>query len=182
MKITKNKFVSVTYDLYVGNDDERELMESVTQKRPLPFIFGTGSMLPAFEENIKNLEKDNTFDFYLTPDQAYGEFVEEYMLELPKTMFEIDGKFDDERVAEGKTLPMMNENGDRMIGSVHEIREDIVVMDFNHPLAGETLHFTGVILDVHDPTDEEIEAINRSMAGGCGCSCSECGDNSGCGG
>jgi len=181
MKISKNKFVSVAYDLHVGSEDDRELMESATEERPLQFIFGTGSMLDGFEENIKNLEKDNTFSFSLTPDRAYGEYVEEHVVELSKKMFEIDGKFDDERIAEGVTLPMMNADGDRMNGSVLEVKEDVVVMDFNHPLAGETLHFNGVILDVHDPTEKEIEAVNRSMSGGCGCSCDECGDSSGCG-
>jgi FKBP-type peptidyl-prolyl cis-trans isomerase SlyD len=64
-----------------------------------------------------------------------------------------------------------------MNGSVLEIKDNVVVMDFNHPLAGETLHFNGVILDVHDPTKDEIEAINKAMSGSCGCSCDDC---SGC--
>ena len=181
MKIVKNKFVSVAYDLNVGKDDERELMESATVERPLKFIYGTGAMLPAFEENIKNLEKDSKFSFTLTPEQAYGEFMEEHVVELPKSIFEVDGKFDNKRIKEGVTLPMMTANGERMNGSVLEIKDNVVVMDFNHPLAGETLHFNGVILDVHDPTEAEIEAINRSMSGSCGCSCSDCGDSSGCG-
>ena len=182
MKIAKNKFVSVSYDLHVGDEDERELMERTTAESPLQFIFGNGSMLTAFEENIKNLEKDSVFNFTLTPDQAYGEFVEEHVVELPKKIFEIDGKFDDETVAEGITLPMMNADGDRMNGSVLEIKEDVVVMDFNHPLAGETLYFNGVVLDVHDPTDKEIEALNQAMSGGCSCNChtcSECNDEDG---
>jgi FKBP-type peptidyl-prolyl cis-trans isomerase SlyD len=181
MKITENKFVSVAYDLNVGNDDERELMESATEERPLQFIFGTGSMLPAFEANIKNLEKGGKFSFSLTPEQAYGEFVEEHVVELPKSIFEINGKFDNKRVAEGQTLPMMNADGEQMIGSVLAIKEDVVVMDFNHPLAGESLHFSGIVLDVHDPSKEEIAAINRSMSSGCGCSCDDCGDSQGCG-
>ena len=181
MKISKNKFVSVTYDLYVGDDDERELMESATLERPLQFIFDSGTMLPAFEENIKGLEKDSKFNFSLPPDQAYGEFAENYVVELSKKMFEIDGKFDDEQIAEGVTLPMMNADGERMNGTVHEVKEDVVVMDFNHPLAGETLHFTGTILDVHEPTEKEIDVINRAMTGDCGCSCDDCGDSQGCG-
>ena len=56
MRISKNKFISVTYDLNVGEENERELMESATKDRPLQFIFGIGSMLPAFEENIRDLE------------------------------------------------------------------------------------------------------------------------------
>ena len=182
MKISENKFVSVAYDLNVGDDDERELMESATIERPLQFIFGTGSMLPAFEENIKNLTTGSKFKFTLTPEQAYGEFVEEHVIELPKKIFEIDGKFDDERIAEGVTLPMMSEDGQRMNGSVLEVREDVVLMDFNHPLAGETLHFTGEILDVHEATEEEHSAMHRAMSGSCGCNCNECGDNAGCNG
>ena len=56
--------------------------------------------------------------------------------------------------------------------------EDVVVMDFNHPLAGETLHFNGEVIDVHEPTAEEIAALT-APAGGCGCGCDDCG--SGCG-
>ena len=178
MKISENKFVSVAYDLHVGDDDDRELMESATVARPLQFIFGTGAMLPAFEANIKNLEKDGKFNFTLTPDQAYGEFIEEHVVELPKSIFSVNGKFDDERIAEGVTVPMMNADGARMNGSVLEVKEDVVVMDFNHPLAGETLHFNGVVLDVHEPTEKEIFAMNRAMSGGCGCSCDDCSDSS----
>ncbi len=181
MKIEKDKFVSVAYDLNVGNDSEQELMESATKERPLQFIYGTGSMLPAFEENIENLEKDNKFNFTLTPAQAYGEYVDEHVVELPKSVFFVNGKFDAKRIAEGMTLPMMTADGERMVGSVLEVKEDVVIMDFNHPLAGETLHFNGVVLDVHDPTQEELDAINRSMSGGCGCSCDECGDSKDCG-
>jgi len=175
MKITEKKMVSVAYDLYVGNDDERELMESATKERPLQFIYGTGMMLPAFEANMNNLEKDSAFSFTLTPEQAYGEFAEDRVVELPKTIFVVDGKFDEKRIREGVTLPMMNADGDRMNGSVLQIKNDVVVMDFNHPLAGETLHFTGIVLDVHDPSDDEI----RAMSSGCGGSCEGCGESCG---
>ena len=182
MKITKDKFVSVIYDLNVGNDDERELMESATVERPLQFIFGTDAMLPAFEANIQNLEKGDKFTFSLTPGEAYGEYVAEHVVELPKKVFETNGKFDDEYIVEGITLPMMDSAGNRMNGSVLEVKENAIVMDFNHPLAGETLHFSGQVIDVHDPTKEEIAAINQAMSGGCGCSCDSCGDDSECGG
>ena len=188
MKISKNKFVSVTYDLNVGEDNDIELMESATEEQPLQFIFGTGTMLPAFEENIKELEAGSKFQFTLTPENAYGEFIEENVVELPKNIFEVNGKFDDEYIVEGITLPMMDSNGQRMNGSVLEVKEDVVVMDFNHPLAGEILHFSGKIIDVHEPTVEEIAAINHAMGGGgCGCGCDDsdcggCGDDHECGG
>ena len=178
MKISKNKFVSVTYDLNVGEDNDIELMESATEEQPLQFIFGTGTMLPAFEENIKELEAGSKFQFTLTPENAYGEFIEENVVELPKNIFEVNGKFDDEYIVEGITLPMMSSTGERMNGSVLEVKESVIVMDFNHPLAGETLHFSGVVIDVHEPTIEEIAAISQTMGGGCGgCDCDDCSDD-----
>ena len=188
MRISKNKFVSATYDLYVGEGDDRELMESATEEQPLQFIFGMGTMLPAFEEEIKELETGSKFEFTLTAENAYGERIEENVAELPKSIFEVNGKFDDEYIVEGITLPMMDSNGNRMNGSVYEVKEDVVVMDFNHPLAGETLHFTGKIIDVHEPTAEEIAAVNQAMGiGGCGCGCDDqgcsgCGEDNDCGG
>ena len=50
MKITANNYVAVTYDLNVGEGEERELMEKATVEAPLKFIYGTGMMLPAFEK------------------------------------------------------------------------------------------------------------------------------------
>ena len=169
MKISKNKSVSVTYDLNVGEGEERELMERATMEHPLKFIFGSGSMLPAFENNLKELEKGGKFSFTVTPEDAYGEYREDFVVEVPKKAFEVEGKFDDEYVKEGATLPMLDSNGGRMMGSVLYIKDDLVVMDFNHPLAGETLHFDGEVLDVHEPAEEELIAFNESMQGG-GCS------------
>ena len=182
MKISEDKFVSLIYDLSVGEGDEIELMESATREHPLQFIFGMGTMLQEFENNINNLEAGSKFKFTLTPEQAYGEYNENFVAELPKKIFEVNGKFDDEYIKEGVTLPIKNASGDQMHGSVLEVKKNIVVMDFNHPLAGETLHYSGEILDVHEPTDEEINAINRFMFGGCGCECDACGNSHECGG
>ena len=187
MKITANKYVAVTYDLNVGEGEERELMEKATVEAPLKFIYGTGMMLPAFEKALNGLEVGGTFNFSIEPAEAYGEYNEEHVLDLPKNIFEVDGKFDAEMIKEGNTVPMMDSNGNRMNGSVLEVKDDIVVMDFNHPLAGETLHFSGEVIDVHEPTAEQIAA---APAGGCSCGCddcgSDCGDNHeggcGCGG
>ena len=148
MKITANKYVAVTYDLNVGEGEERELMEKATVEAPLKFIYGTGMMLPAFEKALNGLEVGGTFNFSIEPAEAYGEYNEEHVLDLPKNIFEVDGKFDAEMIKEGNTVPMMDSNGNRMNGSVLEVKDDIVVMDFNHPLAGETLHFSGEVIDV----------------------------------
>lgn len=180
MKISTNKSVAVTYDLNVGEGEERELMEKATVEAPLKFIYGTGSMLPAFEKALMGLAVGDSFSFSLSPEDAYGEYNDEHVLDLPKDIFLVEGKFDAETIQEGNTVPMMDSNGNRMNGSVLEVKEDIVVMDFNHPLAGETLHFSGDVIDIHEATAEEIAAL--TAGGGCGCGDEGCGcGDEGCG-
>jgi len=174
MKISDEKMVSVTYDLTVVNEEgEKELMERATKEHPLTFLFGMGMMLDAFEKNIAGLQTGDTFSFVLSPEEAYGDYYEDYVKELPNHLFEVDGMFDYERIAEGQTVPMLDQQGNRMMGSVLELKSDVVVMDFNHPLAGETLHFDGEVIDVHEPTEADIAALSQedSCSSGCdGCS------------
>lgn len=176
MKISDSKFVTLTYDLNVGEGDEQELMERATAEQPLEFIFGTNSMLKAFEDNVFGLAEGDKFKFSLKPEEAYGEFDDNRIMELPKNIFEVDGKIDEEMLFEGNTLPMMDESGAQFMGSIVSVSDEVVTMDFNHPLAGETLHFEGVVQGVREATPEEIAAL-FSQGGGCssgdcgGCSC-----------
>lgn len=183
MKISPNKFVSLSYDLNVGEGDEKELMEKATPEQPLEFIFGTNSMLEAFEKNVDGLAEGDSFDFILSPDQAYGEYDDDHLVDLPKNIFEVDGKMDESVVFEGNTIPMMDSNGNRLNGSVVSVSDDVVKMDFNHPLAGETLHFTGNVLSIREASAEEIAALFAPQGGGCGsgCGCGSSDDSEGCG-
>lgn len=182
MKISTNKFVALSYDLNVGEREERELMERATAETPLEFIFGTNSMLEAFERNIDGLAQGDSFDFVLSPEEAYGEYDDEAVVDLPRNIFEQDGVLNEEVIFEGNTVPMMDTNGNRLNGSVVEVKEDVVKMDFNHPLAGETLNFTGSVLVVRESTPEEIAALFAPQGGcGCGCGCGDSDDSCGCG-
>ncbi len=177
MKIGKNKMVSLTYDLHY-DDLEGEMIEQATSEKPLSFVFGTGLMLPKFEEQLENLEAGSPFEISLQDVDAYGEEDENAIVDLPKHIFFIEGEFDEEMIAVGNSVPMMSTSGQRLNGLVLEITDDTVKMDFNHPLAGENLFFKGEILEVRDATDEEIAA---TLGGGCGCG-SGCGcDDEGCG-
>lgn len=177
MKISDNKFVSLTYDLKVGESgEELELMESATTENPLEFIYGTNSMIDAFEKNLYNMEAGESFSFVITPDLAYGDYEDDRVVELPKNIFEVDGKFDDNVIFEGNTIPMMDANGNRLNGSVLEVKDDVIKMDFNHPLAGETLNFAGKIISVREASPEEIAALLAPQEGGCGCGGCDCGD------
>ena len=190
MKISANKFVSASYDLFVGGEDGTapELMEKATIEKPLSFIFGTGMMLEAFEDKLVGLEVDSTFDFTLTAEDAYGEYDDEHVVEIPKSVFEIDGKIDETIIFENNTVPMMDQMGNRMNGSVVKVEAENVTMDFNHPLAGEDLHFIGKVLEVREPSEAEVKAFTGDGGCGCGdggCGCGDdddsCGKEGGCG-
>ena len=176
MKIETNKFITLAYYLHVGDGEERELMERATKEAPLEFIFGTNSMLQSFENQIEGKGIGDTFTFTLTPDEAYGAYEDEKILELPKSVFQVDGEIDEDILFEGNTVPMMDSDGNKLMGSVIEIKEDVVSMDFNHPLAGEIMHFSGNVIDVRDATPEEIATLFAQDGGGCsGCADDGCG-------
>lgn len=145
----------MTYTLRLNNE-QGEIIQKVDESRPFVQLLGAGTLLPAFEQNLGGLDKGDTFGFQLNADEAYGNPSEEAILELEKNIFKIDGEIDQELVAEGKMVTMQDQNGNPMKGKVLTIKEDSIIMDFNHPLAGEDLYFSGIILDVRDAAAEEI--------------------------
>ena len=173
MKISDNRYVTLAYDLNVGEGDERELMEQATAEQPMAFIFGTNTMLEAFEKQIEGLAAGDPFSFQLTPEEAYGDYDDSKLVELPKSIFEINGKIDNEVLFEGNSVPMMDSSGNRLVGAVVSIGDEAVTMDFNHPLAGENMYFDGRVVDVREASAEEIAALFSS--GGCGCGSGGCG-------
>ena len=155
MKIEKNKVVSLTYTLRYDSA-KGEIVQEVKEDRPFVHLFGIGSLLPAFEENLKGLDVGSEFGFHLPFKEAYGEIREDDVVKLSKDIFMKDGKLDTELLQIGRLIPMKNDDGHVIEGKILAIEDDGVVMDFNHPLAGKDLHFSGTILDVRNASDEEV--------------------------
>ena len=156
MKVGKNKVVTLTYTLR-KNDASGEVEQVVDENRPFVHLFGVGTLLPAFEENLNELESGDDFAFSIESKDAYGETNEELVIELDKEIFEIDGKIDEQMLQVGHLVAMQDQDGNPVQGRILEIRDNTVLMDFNHPLAGQNIHFTGKILDVREATAEELE-------------------------
>ena len=101
------------------------------------------------------------------------------MLDLDRSIFQINGHFDHENIFEGAVVPLQNEDGNRFYGRVLEIGADKVKMDLNHPLAGKTLCFSGKVIDKREATNQEIQNLVNFLSGehscGCGCGCDDCG-------
>ena len=193
MVVEKLKVVTATYELYInGEGGKEELMEKATEETPLVWCHGEGMMLPAFEAQMEGKAEGESFDFVLAAKDAYGEYIQEGLMDLPKNMFfNGDGEFDDERVYVGAIVPMNTTDGQVVKAQVCEITDDQVTIDLNHPYAGEDLHFKGKIISIRDVTEGELQAIRhpRHGCGGCGGGCSKkkgegcegCGEG-GCGG
>lgn len=177
MVVEKDKLVSLMYTLR-ENNSEGNIVESVDEANPLNFLFGTGQMLQHFEQNLENLGEGDDFEFGLTAEEAYGEKREELLVNIPLSVFEVDGSVDEEICKVGNQVPMADSQGRRLLGTVTEVGSDSVRMDFNHPMAGVGLHFTGKILNVREPSEEE----KNIYSGGAGDGCSTCGSHESCSG
>jgi FKBP-type peptidyl-prolyl cis-trans isomerase SlyD len=178
MNITKDKMVSVIYELKY-DDAEAQLIEKVEKNSPLTFLYGKGKMLEHFEKHLENLKTGDLFDFKLTAEQAYGPVTEDAIVDVPLQAFEVEGKVDENIVKLGNTIPMMDSYGNKLHGIVLEIADSNVKMDFNHPLAGEDLHFKGKVVEVRDAKPEELIA-EQQQAESSSCSSDSC--STGCAG
>lgn len=165
MQITKNKVVSISYILK-RDDANGEIIEETRAGDPLVFLFGNGQMLPKFEEHLSTLSTGDNFEFTLSSDDAYGEMDQEAIIDLDKNIFNVDGKIDEEMLAIGNVIPMRDDQGHMLQGIVVSVSNDMVRMDFNHPMAGSTLHFNGNVIEVREATAEELSHGHVHGAGG----------------
>lgn len=180
MEQNENKYVAVAYDLYAIDETGRHLVERAPESEPFVFLSGFGIALEAFEKELVELQTGSNFDFTLTTEQGYGIYDEERVLELDRDLFTIDGRFDRERIFIDAIVPLQNQEGDRFMARVIDIRDQVVVVDLNHPLAGKELNFQGTVVENRPATDDEIQKLIRQLTGeGCG-GCGGCEGGEGC--
>ncbi len=183
-----NKYIRVSYELTAIEDSERESIETATAEQPFTFISGLGFSLDAFEAQVVPLNEGDDFDFVLNVEDAYGEYHADYIQEVPRQVFEIDGKLDSKYIFEGAVVPLQNAEGQRFNGLIQRIGEKNIIVDLNHPLAGKQLNFKGKVIESREATNEEVSGFLKMLTGGCGGGCGSCGGNcdggceGGCGG
>lgn len=185
METKHNKYIAVEYKLYTADGGTETLEEETRPGQPFQFISGFGTTLEKFESNIAPLATGDHFDFTLTKDEAYGDREDSRVLNLNRDMFCVNGHFDHENIYKDAIVPLQNEDGNRFYGHVLDIKDDTVIMDLNHPLAGKALHFTGLVSESREATTQEIQAMLAHISGeGCHCHGDDCGcgsDNCHCG-
>lgn len=177
MKIDKHKVVVLTYELKVDG----MIADQATEERPLDYIQGCHMLIPRFEEELEGREAGDTFAFSLTPEEGYGEYDAKHKFDIPKSSFEIDGKIREDLLQVGRMIPMLNAAGQVCHALIVEVKENDVTVDFNHPMAGKVLNFTGKILSVREATEKELseglhgEFLPPEQRHGCGGGCHGCG-------
>ena len=153
MNIEKDVVVGITYTLKEVNSGE--LVETVTAAQPFYFLFGSGNLLDDFEGHLQGKKSGELFDFQLIPEQAYGTVDPDAVVDLPVSAFMIQGRFAEEYVKEGEIIQMQDPEGNALPGRVVKRGLETVTIDFNHPMAGKHLHFSGAVVEVRAATEEE---------------------------
>ena len=152
MKIEAMKVVAISYEVEV----EGEVVDRATEEKPLDYIQGMRMIIPMLEAELEGKEEGEAFDCTIPPEEAYGEYDLTKVFDIPKSSFEVNGKLREDLLEAGKFIPMLNSAGEVCHGMVVAVKDDKVTMDFNAPMAGKTLHFTGKVVSVRDATEKEL--------------------------
>jgi FKBP-type peptidyl-prolyl cis-trans isomerase SlyD len=149
-------WVRIEYEL---RDGRGNVLESTEE--PVEFVYGYSDLLPALEAALEGASKGDAVNVSIPPEDAYGTRDESNVFRVDRTEFPDDAELevDDEFVAEG-------EDGTRLTMRIEEVQEDYVVVDANHPLAGETLNFQVRVVDVRAATEDEILAARAEATDG----------------
>ena len=158
MQIANNKVVTVTYKLHSNLPTEEQAhVETADDANPLQFIYGAGMMIPGFEKGLESKAIGDDFSFSIQPEDGYGANDETAVINLPIEVFKVEDVIDFSVVKVGNMLPMSDNQGNVLNGKVVSYDDEMVKMDFNHPLAGHHLHFSGKIIEIRDASKEEME-------------------------
>ncbi len=155
MIIVAHHVVTLAYELREGSPDG-ELLERMDSNYPFRFLFGTGALLPAFEDRLQGLSEGDRFAFLLSPEQAYGPVEPGNIINVPREAFRMDGEEPANLVVAGNFVSLTDDEGESHHGKILEFDEGKVRVDFNHAMAGKSLYFDGVVLNIRIATVDEL--------------------------
>ncbi|MBX7065700.1 MAG: FKBP-type peptidyl-prolyl cis-trans isomerase [Parachlamydiales bacterium] len=138
--IRNGKKVSLEYTVFL--DDGTQIDTNVGDD-PLTFVLGEHQIFPALEQELLGLKIGDTKQIILEADQAYGPVVKEAFREV-----DIDTVPAAYRFA-GAVLGVQDPSGSVYPIRVHEVKSNCIILDFNHPLAGQALRFDVKVVDVN---------------------------------
>ncbi len=157
MKISRNTVATVSF---IVTDEEGKVVGRTQPNEPVAALIGYHFLVPGLEKALDGHEKGDEFTITLNPAESYGEYDKTMLQEVDRRMF---GDFP---IAVGNVFEADSNNGPVAV-VIKEIKENTVVVDGNHPLAGKTLNFMVVVEDVREATAEEKEHGHAHPNGSC---------------
>ena len=143
MTITDGSTVTLEYTLSL---DDGEIVDSTEESGPLTFVQGSGELLPGVEQAVAGMSKGQRKELRLSAEEAFGQPHPDALMEIPRAELPADLN------EPGMMLVGCSTDGEEIEGTVLEIKQDTVLVDFNHPLAGKALNYALHITDVLSPT------------------------------
>ena len=140
--------VSMEYTLSVDG----EVLDSSKDAGPLQFLAGYDNIVPGLEREMTGMKIGESKDVLVLPEDGYGEFDEEAFMKVPRSEFPADMELE-----EGLELNVTDEDGQNQLAFVENFNDEVVRLDFNHPLAGAELQFNVKVVGLREPTKEELD-------------------------
>jgi FKBP-type peptidyl-prolyl cis-trans isomerase SlyD len=157
MKIANDTVASLDYRLHLGDG---KLVDESEPGDPLVYLHGHDEIVPGLERALEGKKAGDRLEIVVKPEDGYGEYDPEGVEEVPRT----DLPADLELVA-GETITGTDPDGDETDILIKEVKKDTVVLDFNDPMAGKTLHFDVTVREVRAATAEELEHGHAHVPG-----------------
>ena len=147
-EIGEDTVVTLEYTLTVNG----EVVDTSEGGRPIQFIQGQQQIIKGLEDELYGMSIGETKDVIVEPEAGYGDVDPENFAEIPRDQFPSEIPLEP-----GVELELKDEDGEIIDARIISVEDDVVRLDFNHPLAGEQLHFQVKIVDLREATPEELD-------------------------
>ncbi len=139
MTIATGSKVSIEYTLTLGDD---QVIDSNVGGQPLQYTQGNGQIIPGLENALTGKKTGDNLNVTVSPEEGYGPVNEEAIIEVESENLPVDAR------KVGMQVQGQTPEGQMIQAQVVELRDQTAILDFNHPLAGKTLHFAVRVLEV----------------------------------
>jgi len=137
---------------YVLKNQDGETLDDSAGSEPLKYVEGQSQIIPGLEEALKPLKLGDKKNVKIEAANAYGEYEEALVMDLPKTQFPAG-----ETIEVGDQFRMNAPDSPPRIFTVMELKTDSIRVDGNHPLAGTDLYFDVEITEAREATEADLE-------------------------
>src|SRR5688500_8684997 len=146
-QVSNGKVVSFSYTL---RDSEGNVLEQTEKNQPMQYLHGNQNIIPGLEKEMEGMNVGDSKKVTVEPQEGYGEYDEKLVFNVPRTNFPKEAQLEP-----GMEFQAQTEQGPMPL-IVLEVADDHVIVDANHPMAGETLNFEVTVEEVRTATTQEL--------------------------